>query len=251
MKVDLIAHTVISNHTALRDAGYKFNESYTRYDDSTDEEASELAEFAGRACYQSWNRPNPETATNAGYINNIIEKAHFSVIEHGMVSFLFSEISRNCTHELVRHRHFSYSQKSQRYVDESKSFIVVPEAITMLYKDNETLAERIGDTARAAQDLYTVLIDLLKEKGITGKKARQAARFILPGGTETMIVVSGNHRSWREFIQKRCIPGPEIVDPEINELATRVLVHLYELEPNIYRDLFELANLSGCDPVKQ
>jgi thymidylate synthase ThyX len=29
-----------------------------------------LAEFAGRACYQSWSKPNPRTATNAGYNGN-------------------------------------------------------------------------------------------------------------------------------------------------------------------------------------
>jgi thymidylate synthase (FAD) len=34
---------------------------------STDADGGQaLAEFAGRACYQSWRTPNPETATNAG-----------------------------------------------------------------------------------------------------------------------------------------------------------------------------------------
>ena len=85
-----------------------------------------LVEFAGRACYQSWSKPNPKTATNAGYLQHIIDVGHFSVLEHASVSFYITGISRSCTHELIRHRHFSYSQLSQRYVPENESQIVVP-----------------------------------------------------------------------------------------------------------------------------
>ena len=42
-----------------------------------------LAEFAGRACYQSWTKPNPATATNGGYLRHILEVGHLSVLEHG------------------------------------------------------------------------------------------------------------------------------------------------------------------------
>ncbi|MCW2777278.1 MAG: thyX, partial [Frankiales bacterium] len=85
----------------------------------TDAEGGQaLAEFAGRACYQSWSKPNPSTATNAGYLRHILEVGHLSVLEHGSVTFYLSGISRSLTHELIRHRHFSYSQLSQRYVPE-------------------------------------------------------------------------------------------------------------------------------------
>src|SRR5689334_3139685 len=67
-----------------------------------------LAEFAGRACYQSWSKPNPATATNAGYLRHILEVGHLSVLEHGQVTFYFTGVSRSFTHELIRHRHFSY-----------------------------------------------------------------------------------------------------------------------------------------------
>jgi len=85
----------------------------------TDADGGEaLAEFAGRACYQSWKKPNPSTATNAGYLKHILEVGHLSVLEHGSVTFYLTGISRSLTHELIRHRHFSYSQLSQRYVPE-------------------------------------------------------------------------------------------------------------------------------------
>src|ERR1041384_519956 len=43
----------------------------------------ELSEFAGRNCYQSWERPNPATASTGGYIENILRQQHYSVLEHG------------------------------------------------------------------------------------------------------------------------------------------------------------------------
>ena len=72
---------------------------------STDSDGGQaLVEFAGRACYQSWSKPTPTTATNAGYLRHIIDVGHFSVLEHASVSFYITGISRSCTHELIRHR---------------------------------------------------------------------------------------------------------------------------------------------------
>ena len=97
---------------------------------STDADGGQaLAEFAGRACYQSWRKPNPVTATNAGYLRHILEVGHLSVLEHGTVSFYLTGVSRSLTHELIRHRHFSYSQLSQRYVPEHDSQVVLPPGI--------------------------------------------------------------------------------------------------------------------------
>jgi thymidylate synthase ThyX len=87
---------------------------------STDADGGQaLAEFAGRACYQSWGKPNPATATNAGYLRHILEVGHLSVLEHGTVSFYLTGVSRSLTHELIRHRHFSYclSGDTEVYLD--------------------------------------------------------------------------------------------------------------------------------------
>src|SRR6478735_2906535 len=111
---------------------------------STDADGGQaLAEFAGRACYQSWSKPNPATATNAGYLAHILEVGHLSVFEHGTVSFYFTGVSRSCTHELIRHRHFSYSQLSQRYVPERDAAMVEPRAIA---EDPELHAKFIAAT---------------------------------------------------------------------------------------------------------
>src|SRR6185312_361818 len=109
-----------------------------------------LVEFAGRACYQSWSKPNPKTATNAGYIKHIIDVGHFSVLEHASVSFYITGISRSCTHELIRHRHFSYSQLSQRYVPEKESHVVVPPGM----EDDPVLQQILTAAADASRATY-------------------------------------------------------------------------------------------------
>src|SRR5690606_12172995 len=91
----------------------------------TDAEA--LIEFAGRGCYQSWG--NPSGKTNREYVQHLCRQGHFSVLEHANITVAIRGVSRAFTHELVRHRHFSYSQLSQRFVDESEARFVIPPAI--------------------------------------------------------------------------------------------------------------------------
>ena len=88
-----------------------------------------LAEFAGRACYQSWSKPIPATATNAGYLDHILQVGHLSVLEHSSATFYITGISRSVTHELIRHRHFSFSQLSQRYLPAAGPEVVEPAVI--------------------------------------------------------------------------------------------------------------------------
>ena len=88
-----------------------------------------LIELAGRACYRSYH--NPAGRTNEDYIHNLMGMGHLSVIEHSFAAFHVIGASRSFTHELVRHRHLSFSQRSQRYVDERDEPFVEPEAIAV------------------------------------------------------------------------------------------------------------------------
>jgi thymidylate synthase (FAD) len=201
-----------------------------------------LAEFAGRACYQSWTKPNPATATNAGYLRHILEVGHLSVLEHGTVSFYISGVSRSLTHELIRHRHFSYSQLSQRYVPERDAAMVEPDVIA----DDPELSELFRKAAADALSAYTQLLTGLEERfadvpnaTLRRKQARQAARAILPNATETRIVVTGNYRAWRHFVAMR---ASEHADVEIRALAIECLRQLQREVPNVFGD-FEIAAL--------
>src|SRR5690349_7832388 len=134
-----------------------------------------LAEFAGRACYQSWKKPNPATATNAGYLAHILEVGHLSVLEHGSVTFYITGVSRALTHELVRHRHFSYSQLSQRYVPERDAGMVEPDVIA---EDPDLHAKFVAAT-EASVHAYTELLEGLEKRFAdvaNGTARRKAAR---------------------------------------------------------------------------
>lgn len=211
---------------------------------STDADGGEgLAEFAGRACYQSWRKPNPATATNAGYLRHILEVGHLSVLEHGSVSFYLTGVSRSLTHELIRHRHFSYSQLSQRYFAERDAGMVEPDVIA----EDPELHERFLAAVEAGQQAYTDLLVGLERRfadepkaTLRRKQARQAARSVLPNATETRIVVTGNYRAWRHFIAMR---ASEHADTEIRALAIECLRQLYKAAPNVFGD-FEISALA-------
>lgn len=210
---------------------------------STDTDGGQaLAEFAGRACYQSWKKPNPVTATNAGYLRHILEVGHLSVLEHGSVSFYLTGISRSLTHELIRHRHFSYSQLSQRYVPERDAAMVEPDVIAA----DPELHERFLAAAKAGRDAYADLLAGLERRfaeepsaTLRRKQARQAARSVLPNATETRIVVTGNYRAWRHFIAMR---ATEHADVEIRALAVECLRQLHKVAGSVFGD-FEISAL--------
>jgi len=206
-----------------------------------------LVEFAGRACYQSWSKPNPRTATNAAYIKHIIDVGHFAVLEHASVSFYITGISRSCTHELVRHRHFSYSQLSQRYVPDDHAQVVIPPGL----EDDPELQQIVLAAADASRAAYLDLLAKLEAKlddqpgALRRKQARQAARAVLPNDTETRIVVTGNYRAWRHFIAMR---ASEHADVEIRRLAIACLRELTAVAPAVFAD-FDITVLADGTEV--
>lgn len=211
---------------------------------STDADGGDaLAEFAGRACYESWDKPIPATATNAGYLRHILEVGHLSVLEHGTVTLYLRGVSRSLTHELVRHRHFSYSELSQRYAPSGSAGMVEPEVIAA----DPALHERFVAATEASLAAYRDLLAGLDERLATGdgpatlrrKQARQAARAVLPNATETRIVVTGNYRAWRHFVAMR---ASEHADVEIRALAVACLRELQRRAPNAFAD-FEVTAL--------
>lgn len=207
-----------------------------------------LAEFAGRACYQSWSKPNPATATNAGYLRHILEVGHLSVLEHGTVTMYLTGLSRSLTHELVRHRHFSYSQLSQRYVPEHEAEMVEPAVIA---EDPELHALFLAST-EAALAAYEQLLAGLEQRfadatdaTLRRRQARQAARAVLPNATETRIVVTGNYRAWRHFVAMR---ASEHADVEIRALAIACLRELQRVAANVFGD-FRISTLADGSEV--
>lgn len=231
MKVELIAHTQLAPHSGVYDGYYNTEEwmSWT----SKDAPADHLAEFAGRSCYQSFHRPNPKSAANADYIANILQLGHESVLEHASATFYITGVSRALTHELIRHRHLSFSELSQRFVDMTDWQMVRPPAIRDNLNDtDEDWTGLWGDYA----DSYSADVDHLTGLGLKRKQAREAARWQLPNATETRIVVTGNMRAWRDVLKRRYHVA---ADAELQELSKEILRQLRQIAPNTFQDFPE------------
>ncbi|MFE7717541.1 FAD-dependent thymidylate synthase [Nocardia rhizosphaerihabitans] len=197
-------------------------------------DADDLAEFAGRNCYRSFNRPNPATAENVDYLNHILEVGHESVLEHATATF-YIETSRSVLTELERHRHLSFSVVSQRYVDVAKLGKHFPPAIDDLpMPDRLEAIHRITDAWDEDLEHYSALVRIFESNDLPRKKAREAARAVLPNMTSSPMLVSGNHRAWRYVIKAR---WHEAADAEIRELAGELLRQLREIAPNTYQDI--------------
>lgn len=237
MKVYLIGVTLTMFHRL--ESGTPEHGWYVSWPQHEFANASDVAEFAGRACYQSWDRPNPETNTNKSYLAHIIDVGHFSVLEHNSFTFYITGVSRTLTHELIRHRHLSVSELSQRYVDMNGYRVVEPPQLRD-EPDWVEANEEIVDGFLAMEDSYPmdgynqIFEWLVEYKGWSRKDARSAARSQLPGSIETKIVITGNARTYRELIQKRMSPG---ADREIQLLARELLRQLKQQSPNLFQDM--------------
>lgn len=215
-----------------------------------DEDASDsenVIEFAGRACYQSWHRPNALTARIRGYIDNIRRQRHFSVFEHASATFYLTDISRDCTHQIIRHRHLSYSELSRRFVDAATAEHTVHPTIRKHLDESIDFGADVLDSMIESRSRYVRFVERLEGWGVRGKKAREAARSVIPGSLETRIVVTGNLRAWRHFINVR---GSEHADAEIREVALGVARHLQLfVAPHVFDDL-EFYEVGGEQCVR-
>ncbi|HLI49547.1 MAG TPA: FAD-dependent thymidylate synthase [Chthonomonas sp.] len=212
---------------------------------------TQLCKTAGQLCYASFGPKRTWNREAKRYFDNIKESGHGSVLEHANFSLLCYGISRSVTHELVRHRHFSYSQISQRYVSgRVLRFVERPE-----YQQNPTLhAEFLERIDRAAAD-YERTVERLLEAQQAGqpllsaemrtdlrKKVQQTARSLLPNETEAPLVVTGNARAWRHFLEMRASFHAEI---EIRALAFLAYRCLVAVEPILFEDYQVVAFPDG------
>lgn len=216
------------------------------------QDAECLTEFAGRLCYQSWH--NPAGRTNAEYLANLIEQGHFSVLEHATVSVWIRGVSRSLTHELVRHRHLSISQLSQRYVPGLDGWVTPPlfegdpEAQAILWETAEFL-RRQYERLQAAGERILVEDEPEREaahlgplpKRVRHKRVREAARAVLPNMALTELVITANHRTWREIFLKR---GNAHADQEMRRLAIALFEAIEPIAPGLYQDL-----VLDADPI--
>ena len=125
------------------------------------------------------------------FLKMLRESGHLSPFEHVSFTFAIEGVSRVATHQLVRHRLASYSQQSQRYVGMSGQTCIVPPSVL----ENEEAHDLFIKQTRDAWSCYEQLVSL----GIP----KEDARFILPHGTETRLVMTMNARELHHFFSLR------------------------------------------------
>lgn len=201
--------------------------------------AETIITLGGRNCYDSFDRPNPATRSDADYLKRTIgQQNHGSIAEHASATLYFEGVSRAFLTELSRHRHLSLSVRSQRFVNEDDSSIVVPPTI----KGNipEAYFERIN--ADLTQE-YGNVVDYLITLGNSRKQAREAARAILPNMTETKIVATANLRTWGEIILRRCAPDADAEMQNVMNLSLHALEPVSPVLTGMWKEsLIEIRN---------
>lgn len=183
-------------------------------------DAEKLIETAGRVAYLSFEKQSKDT--NKAFVRMLVKNQHLSVLEHASATFLVKGVSRACTHQLVRHRLCSFTQQSQRYVDETNFNYVEPASI----KDNPKAHAIFNDFIGKAKTAY----EQLHKSGAR----KEDARFVLPNAVESQIVVTANLREWRHIIELRCRPKAQW---EIRELSLEILKILKKNIPLVFEDL--------------
>jgi thymidylate synthase (FAD) len=172
-----------------------------------------IVEFAGRACYRSWEpglNPNVTTVRSdrGEYFENILKSGHGSVLEHASWTLALRDVSRAFTHELVRHRAGSaFSQESLRYVRLVDVGFRVPPALEPLRGQVLSVVEQLEELQMSAARALGV-----DREGVpfsVKKEVTSALRRLAPIGLSTDIVWSANARTLRHVIEMRTAAGAE------------------------------------------
>lgn len=190
----------------------------------------DIAKLAAANCVGKLDNPTDkglQVAVNSG---------HYSVLEHLPLTFLIEDVSRVTEVQLVRHRIASYSIRSGRYTkaNNNKSWYQIPKSI----KNNDSIVKLFTEMNENIYSFYTAMI----EQGIP----KEDARYILPQGLLTDIVVSMNARAFIEQCEKRLCKKAQW---EIREMFTQMKECIKDIYPIVYEQLEPPCAKGGCTEV--
>lgn len=202
-------------------------------------DGQDLVEVAGRVCYRSWEpglNPNVTRVRTEqdAYLQNVLASRHGSVLEHASYSFVFQDVSRVLTHEMVRHRAgTAVSQESMRFVRLEELPFWFPEWV----EEDEVLHGKAVEMLRQLEAFQAWLAEHLQLDGegssFTYKKHMTSfMRRFAPEGVATTLVWTANVRTIRHVLEARTAPGAEeeirLVFNRVGELMREELPFLFE-----------------------
>ncbi len=169
-------------------------------------------ELAGRTCYKSEDKITDDSANQ--FVKMLMDRGHEAMLEHASMSYRVI-CDRGVTHEIVRHRLFSYAQESTRYVKYDDIEVINP---GLTESDLEVFKNLCTESEKA----YTELLKSNKP---------QIARSVLPTCLKTEIVITGNFREWRHFFKLRTARGAH---PQMREIANMIAVDACKRVPVVF-----------------
>lgn len=220
MKIDIVSYTKEPIKTCAVAAWICTHETPKEIHDFTDDEASSL-------------------------VKRVVNLGHESILEHSSFTVMIQGVSRAETHQKVRHRHFSYSQQSQRYVKflidnfyQTEDSTVWPMSIS---EGTEAQKAIFLNAIKTAHKSYSDLV----ESGVNPEDAR----YLLPNAQCSNIVMTGNARSWRHFFSDRMCDKAQW---EIREVAIQIFTQLVQLAPSLFDGRFPNCGTKGeCKTCKK
>ena len=191
----------------------------------------ELTALCAKLCYSHSDLEKMQERVTSrdqrAFVEKIMSMGHESVLEHVTFTFGVEGVSRTLLAQLTRHRLASFSVQSQRYVSMENEFgYIIPPKITALGVDAVAEYERQMAQMHEWYKAWQALLG-------TGESANEDARFVLPGASETRLVVTMNVRELRHFFSLRCCTRAQW---EIRALANRMLMLCKEVAPALFAD---------------
>ena len=169
-------------------------------------------------------------------IKHCLLNQHWSVFEHDYLSIEIHTTLDVAT-QLLRHKSFTFQQFSQRYSSNIDTFVVPDEIRSQGTKNrqgSDVKHENVVFVKNRIAKVYELIKEAYNELIMCGV-AKEQARCILPQGTLTRLIMTGNLRSWITYLNIRLEEHTQKEHREVAKLIGEILL-------NKYRYIAEITN---------
>jgi thymidylate synthase (FAD) len=203
-------------------------------------EPEKLIAAAAKLCYSS--SPVDEIMDNLTdeavekFLTKLVDMGHESPTEHVSFTFMIDGVSRALLAQITRHRLASFSVRSQRYVNEEGFDYVTPQEFFTLELPKESFMDLVYEFNACIDEInsrHETMLFVLGKNGVTGEKANEVARAILPNACTTSMVMTMNARELMHFFNKRCCNRAQ---DEIRSVACEMLRQCKEVAPILFKN---------------
>ena len=154
----------------------------------------------------------------------VVDRGDWSITEHASAT-VDMLVDRGITHEVVRHRLFSFTQESTRFVNYEKK--MPPSFIAAVDGDDHPIAYQAWTSSVAhSENVYREMLD--------EKLPPQIARSVFPNALASRIIITGNLRNWRHFFMMRTCREAH---PQMREVTIPLLQEFQAKIPILYDDI--------------